>query len=101
LGGNDETKRSVPSVPTSVTSQAQSNTQQSFTFESYLNNVKSMSKHVTIKEGGAETASGQGKDGLTSAIRRSILKPIVKKSAAVSILSTFTKSDDSIPDANK
>jgi hypothetical protein len=101
LGGNEETRRTVPSVPASVTSQAQGSTQQSFTFESYLNNVKSMSKHVTIKEGGAETTSGQGKDGFTSGIIRSILKPIFKKSAAVSILSTFTKSDDSIPDANK
>jgi hypothetical protein len=101
LGGNDETRRTVPSVSASVTSQAQGSSQQSFTFESYLNNVKSMSKHVIIKERGAETASGQGKDGFTSAIIRSILKPIFKKSAAVSILSNFTKSDDSIPDANK
>jgi hypothetical protein len=101
MGGNEEARRSVPSVPTPVTSQAHGNIQQSFTFESYPNNVKSMSKHVTIKEGGAETASAHGKDGLTSAIRRSILKPIFKKSAAASIFSTFTKSDDSIPDAIK
>ena len=101
---NEETIKSVPTAPTSVTPKAQGEGQPSFTFGTYLNNVKKMNKQVTIKEGaetGPANSGAQGKDALPSKITTSILKPVLRRSAAASILSTFIKSEDSNPEAGK
>lgn len=78
-------------APSSETPQGQGKSKENFTFGSYLNNAKTMIKQATVKDGG-EMASDLDGDALTSAIKTKILNPIIRRTAAASILSTFAKS---------
>jgi hypothetical protein len=103
---NEETFKSLTSLPISVTPQALGNCEPSFSFDAYLNSVKTISKLAAASsQEGAETATTDsnalGKDAIQSNIKGVIPKPAIRKSVAASIFSTLNKTEDSIPEAGR